>query len=211
MSNAAQVSKLYKTVVEDVITNVKEAFLDEGVDEQVLLELKQLWDSKLSASKALEPPPSESDLVLGAGNVMMLPQPVQQQQSHQIQGAGATIHVNNPQLAAQTQQIPIQANQLQFQPSAAATAAMQALPGGIIQQQLATIGAGGQIQNIAVQQTGTGNIIHVFWSCFSVSERHVYSFHNLFPFPFTFSQLQLKKIRFTLKISQFCETLGVGE
>ena len=35
-------SSLYKTVVDDVITNVKEAFLDEGVDEQVLQELKQV-------------------------------------------------------------------------------------------------------------------------------------------------------------------------
>ena len=35
-------SSLYKTVVDDVIINVKEAFLDEGVDEQVLQELKQV-------------------------------------------------------------------------------------------------------------------------------------------------------------------------
>lgn len=34
--------RLYKTVVEDVISNVREAFLDEGVDEQVLQELKQV-------------------------------------------------------------------------------------------------------------------------------------------------------------------------
>lgn len=32
--------KLYKTVIEDVISEVRELFLDEGVDEQVLLELK---------------------------------------------------------------------------------------------------------------------------------------------------------------------------
>lgn len=30
------------SVVEDVISNVREAFLDEGVDEQVLQELKQV-------------------------------------------------------------------------------------------------------------------------------------------------------------------------
>lgn len=34
--------KLYFSVVEDVISNVREAFLDEGVDEQVLQELKQV-------------------------------------------------------------------------------------------------------------------------------------------------------------------------
>lgn len=34
--------KVYMTVVEDVISSVREAFLDEGVDEQVLQELKQV-------------------------------------------------------------------------------------------------------------------------------------------------------------------------
>ena len=34
--------KVYNTVVEDVIANVREAFLDEGVDEQVLQELKHV-------------------------------------------------------------------------------------------------------------------------------------------------------------------------
>ena len=35
-------SKLYRTVVDDVIHNVREAFMDECVDEQVLSELKQV-------------------------------------------------------------------------------------------------------------------------------------------------------------------------
>jgi len=35
-------SKVYMSVVEDVISNVREAFLDEGIDEQVLHELKQV-------------------------------------------------------------------------------------------------------------------------------------------------------------------------
>lgn len=52
---AASVPKLYKSVIEDVINNVREAFLDEGVDEQILIELKQTWEKKLSESKALEP------------------------------------------------------------------------------------------------------------------------------------------------------------
>ena len=34
--------KVYNTVVEDVIANVREAFLDEGVDESVLQELKHV-------------------------------------------------------------------------------------------------------------------------------------------------------------------------
>lgn len=44
-------------MIEDVVTNVRDAFLDEGVDEQVLQELKQIWTNKLLASKAVEVTP----------------------------------------------------------------------------------------------------------------------------------------------------------
>jgi hypothetical protein len=49
--------KLYQLVIEDVVTNVRDAFLDEGVDEQVLQELKQIWTNRLMASKAVEATP----------------------------------------------------------------------------------------------------------------------------------------------------------
>uniref|UniRef100_A0A1B6KTK8 Transcription initiation factor IIA subunit 1 n=1 Tax=Graphocephala atropunctata TaxID=36148 RepID=A0A1B6KTK8_9HEMI len=52
----SSVMKLYTSVIEDVISGVRESFLDEGVDEQVLQELKQIWESKLLSSKALEQP-----------------------------------------------------------------------------------------------------------------------------------------------------------
>jgi transcription initiation factor TFIIA large subunit len=53
---------LYNTVIEDVIASVRDAFLDEGVDEQVLQEMKQVWTNKLMASKAVEiaPDPPEN-------------------------------------------------------------------------------------------------------------------------------------------------------
>lgn len=57
-SNAAN---LYQSVINDVITSVRESFLDESVDENVLLELKNLWVQKLEASKAVEQPPSQND------------------------------------------------------------------------------------------------------------------------------------------------------
>lgn len=41
-------------MIDDVITGVRDAFLDEGVDEQVLQEMKQVWTNKLLASKAIE-------------------------------------------------------------------------------------------------------------------------------------------------------------
>nr|CAD7257301.1 unnamed protein product [Timema shepardi] len=49
--------KLYNSVIEDVISGVRECFLDEGVDEQVLQELKQIWETKLINSKAVEANP----------------------------------------------------------------------------------------------------------------------------------------------------------
>ncbi|PRD34426.1 UNVERIFIED_CONTAM: Transcription initiation factor IIA subunit 1 [Trichonephila clavipes] len=50
---SSSVPKLYHTVIEDVINNVREAFIDEGVDEQALTELKQVWEKKLHESKAI--------------------------------------------------------------------------------------------------------------------------------------------------------------
>ncbi|XP_016943749.1 transcription initiation factor IIA subunit 1 isoform X1 [Drosophila suzukii] len=55
------VLKVYHAVIEDVITNVRDAFLDDGVDEQVLQEMKQIWRNKLLASKAVELSPDSSD------------------------------------------------------------------------------------------------------------------------------------------------------
>lgn len=58
MANKQQnpVAKLYQTVIDDVIANVRESFLDDGVDEQVLQELKQIWESKLVQTKAVDSP-----------------------------------------------------------------------------------------------------------------------------------------------------------
>ena len=41
-------------MIDDVIAGVRDSFLDEGVDEQVLQEMKQVWTNKLMASKAVE-------------------------------------------------------------------------------------------------------------------------------------------------------------
>ncbi|NWI84615.1 TF2AY factor, partial [Pitta sordida] len=45
---------LYKSIIEDVIEGVRELFAEEGVDEQVLEVLKQLWETKVIQSKATE-------------------------------------------------------------------------------------------------------------------------------------------------------------
>ncbi|XP_076141910.1 TFIIA-alpha and beta-like factor [Alosa pseudoharengus] len=53
-SSANALCKLYLSVIDDVIENVRETFLDEGVEESVLNELRQLWVSKVMQSKAVE-------------------------------------------------------------------------------------------------------------------------------------------------------------
>lgn len=64
-----QVGKLYKSVIDDVVNSVREAFADEGIDEQVLLDLKATWEKRLSESKAIaEASASQSNSITsGAG------------------------------------------------------------------------------------------------------------------------------------------------
>lgn len=51
--------KLYQTVIEDTISSSREFFAEEGIDEQILLELRQSWESKVLASKAVDAPPPQ--------------------------------------------------------------------------------------------------------------------------------------------------------
>ncbi|XP_018571113.1 transcription initiation factor IIA subunit 1-like [Anoplophora glabripennis] len=48
------VLRIYQEVIDDVISGVRELFLEDGVDEQVLQELKQTWETKLMSSKAVQ-------------------------------------------------------------------------------------------------------------------------------------------------------------
>ncbi|KAI2805994.1 Transcription initiation factor IIA subunit 1 [Blomia tropicalis] len=48
------VPKFYKSVIDDVVSNIRETFLDDGVDEQVIQELRALWERKISESRAIE-------------------------------------------------------------------------------------------------------------------------------------------------------------
>ncbi|XP_053213422.1 transcription initiation factor IIA subunit 1-like isoform X2 [Panonychus citri] len=51
--SSVSVPKLYRSVIEDVINGVRDLFLDDGVDEQVLIDLKQTWYKKVEETKAL--------------------------------------------------------------------------------------------------------------------------------------------------------------
>ncbi|NXD84889.1 TF2AY factor, partial [Halcyon senegalensis] len=46
--------KLYRSIIEDVIESVRELFAEEGLEEQVLADLKQLWETKVTQSRATE-------------------------------------------------------------------------------------------------------------------------------------------------------------
>ncbi|XP_068927773.1 TFIIA-alpha and beta-like factor [Petaurus breviceps papuanus] len=54
MAYANLVPKLYRSVIEDVIEAIRELFTEEGIEEQVLKDLKQLWETKVTQSKATE-------------------------------------------------------------------------------------------------------------------------------------------------------------
>ncbi|ENN70447.1 hypothetical protein HUJ04_002085 [Dendroctonus ponderosae] len=48
------VLRIYQDIMEDVLSGVRDSFAEDGVDEQVLVELKQTWEAKLMASKAVQ-------------------------------------------------------------------------------------------------------------------------------------------------------------
>lgn len=50
------VPTVYDGVINEVISSVKDDFINEGLDESVLEELKKLWKKKLHESRALEDP-----------------------------------------------------------------------------------------------------------------------------------------------------------
>ncbi|KAJ8359749.1 hypothetical protein SKAU_G00162740 [Synaphobranchus kaupii] len=54
LSHSNPVPKLYLSVIEDVIDSLREIFVDEGLEERVLEDLRQLWESKVMQSKAVE-------------------------------------------------------------------------------------------------------------------------------------------------------------
>uniref|UniRef100_H3CWE9 General transcription factor IIA, 1 n=1 Tax=Tetraodon nigroviridis TaxID=99883 RepID=H3CWE9_TETNG len=161
-ANSNPVPKVYKSVIDDVINEVRELFLDEGVDEQVLLELKTLWENKLLQSKAVEGFYTEEQTALQAA----------QQQQHQVQPvqqvaqptqAQQVILPPQPQQQAPQQQVIVQDSKiLQHMSatgmSAAATAATLALPAGVTPyQQLLT--SQGQLLQVVRAANGTQYLI----------------------------------------------------
>ncbi|XP_038669762.1 stonin-1 [Scyliorhinus canicula] len=77
--------RLYKSVIEDVINNVNDFFLEEGIDDHVLKDLKQLWESKLLQSRAV-------DGFFRENNRQQIMLELQQQKTHQtLQTSSASL------------------------------------------------------------------------------------------------------------------------
>uniref|UniRef100_A0A803T0P5 Ral transcription factor IIA subunit 1 n=1 Tax=Anolis carolinensis TaxID=28377 RepID=A0A803T0P5_ANOCA len=174
--------KLYRSVIEDVINDVREVFLDASVDEQVLVELKTLWENKLLQSKAVDGFHSEEQqLLLQAQQQQQQQQQHHQQHQHHPPQQHVHHHHHPPQQQQQTvqqsqaQQVLIPATQQAPQQqvivpdsklmhmntsgmSAAATAATLALPAGVtpVQQILTN---SGQILQVVRAANGAQYII----------------------------------------------------
>ncbi|XP_071019329.1 transcription initiation factor IIA subunit 1 isoform X3 [Oncorhynchus clarkii lewisi] len=140
-ANSNPVPKLYRSVIEDVINEVRELFLDEGVDEQVLMELKTLWENKLMQSKAVEGFHTEEQAALQAAAHQQAQQATQQAQAQQVllppqqqvtswQSTRPTV-TSAPQQQVIVQDPKILQHMSATGMSAAATAATLALPTGV--------------------------------------------------------------------------------
>lgn len=92
------VLRIYQEVIEDVIGGVREIFLEDGVDEQVLQELKQTWETKLKASKAVQSEEEKAKKDINPTNGFPKPQ-------HAPQPAPPVQHVTQ---IVETRMVPIQ-------------------------------------------------------------------------------------------------------
>ncbi|XP_012215669.1 transcription initiation factor IIA subunit 1 isoform X2 [Linepithema humile] len=114
------VLKLYNTVIEDVIAGVRESFIDEGVDEQVLQELKQIWEAKLMSSKAVElnpdppepqVPPINTHKTVSVTKVSQTSQQQSQQPQQQQQAQSQQQQTSQPQQHTSTTGTTVQQQQ----------------------------------------------------------------------------------------------------
>ncbi|KAJ8009282.1 hypothetical protein DPEC_G00087280 [Dallia pectoralis] len=172
-ANSNPVPKLYRSVIEDVINEVRELFLDEGVDEQVLMELKTLWENKLMQSKAVEGFHTEEQAALQAAaqqHAQQAQQVTQQSQAQQVllpqqQQVTNWQSTRSTVTSAPQQQVIVQdPKMLQHMSttgmSAAATAATLALPTGVSPYQQLITSQGNLSQNVYLK-TADGQILQV--------------------------------------------------
>ncbi|XP_057703281.1 TFIIA-alpha and beta-like factor isoform X2 [Corythoichthys intestinalis] len=54
LTSGVVVAKFYLSIIDDVIENTRELFLDEGLEDCILDDLRNLWETKVMASKAMD-------------------------------------------------------------------------------------------------------------------------------------------------------------
>ncbi|XP_054758655.1 transcription initiation factor IIA subunit 1-like [Lytechinus pictus] len=158
-SNSQTVHKLYKSVIDDVINNVRDAFLDEGVEENVLQDLKQIWEGKLIQSKAIDLTQPQPQHVAGKFKG-------QQDASRQYQIAQSSTdrqHIDQQRTQPQMvlQGAPSSQSSVSNNLSSSAVAASAALQQNMLQLQSQQQ----QIQNVpsyTIQQGATGGATQTF-------------------------------------------------
>lgn len=146
MATPNTVPKLYQSVIDDVVTNVREAFLDDGIDEQILQELKHLWESKLKQSKAVDTGKPET---MG----MFAQHQIRTQQPQTV----VTQHAQQGQVEMQLPLFNQSTGQIEISGAAAAQSAIPGIfPGGTVTLQTAN----GPMQFIIQAPPGTtGNMV----------------------------------------------------
>ncbi|CAI5450457.1 unnamed protein product, partial [Caenorhabditis angaria] len=146
MSGVNAIADVYRAVIADVINQMKESFLDENIDADILSQLKKEWEDKVMSSGCVD---------LNPPNHMIPQQQVQIQQQRQQQNIAPPPIRPSPQMIQQQQQrIPPQ-SQNPPQNVVAAAALQQQL-------RLAAIGAGNAVsandqhtlRNLYTQQPG---------------------------------------------------------
>ncbi|XP_029555130.1 stonin-1, partial [Salmo trutta] len=65
--------KLYLSIIDDVIESMREVFLDEGLEDRVLDDLRQLWESKILQSKAVDGLALMKNTINSSNFVLQLP------------------------------------------------------------------------------------------------------------------------------------------
>lgn len=96
MSSGNGIADIYKSVIADVINNMKEAFLDENIDVDVLSQLKKEWEDKVNSSGCVDldsnaPPPAPRQQHASTNPVRPNPIPNRLSQNMQQQPVRSTM------------------------------------------------------------------------------------------------------------------------
>lgn len=89
---------MYKSVIEEVIKNVRNDFVNMGVDEQVLYDLQMLWEQKLLDYKVISPSEYFGNIPNGGGNGNLM------MNTTMMGPSGAVHHMSHPHSHIHAQQ-----------------------------------------------------------------------------------------------------------